>query len=48
MTMAALAEARRGATIFDSLGRLGLKLEEGRYPISVAVIDHLDRLAPGN
>jgi uncharacterized protein (TIGR03435 family) len=34
-----------GATIFDSIGRLGLKLEEGRYPVTVVVIDHVERLA---
>jgi uncharacterized protein (TIGR03435 family) len=33
------------AIIFDSLGRLGLKLEEGRYPVRVVVMDHVERLA---
>jgi uncharacterized protein (TIGR03435 family) len=33
-----------GATIFDSLGRSGLKLEEGRYPVTVVAIDHVERL----
>lgn len=34
-----------GATIFDSIGRLGLKLEEGRYPVTVVEIDRVERLA---
>jgi uncharacterized protein (TIGR03435 family) len=34
-----------GATIFDAIGRLGLKLEEGRYPIPVVVVDRVEKLA---
>jgi uncharacterized protein (TIGR03435 family) len=33
-----------GATLFDAIGRLGLKLEEGRYPVSVVVIDRVEKL----
>jgi uncharacterized protein (TIGR03435 family) len=36
-----------GATIFDSLGYLGLRLQEGRYPVTVIAIDRVDRLAAG-
>jgi len=32
-----------GATIFDAVGRLGLKLEEGRYPVIVVVIDRVEK-----
>lgn len=34
-----------GETMFDAIGRLGLKLEEGRYPVTVVVIDRVERLA---
>jgi uncharacterized protein (TIGR03435 family) len=34
-----------GLTIFDSLGRLGLKLEQRKLPMLVIVIDHIDRLS---
>jgi uncharacterized protein (TIGR03435 family) len=34
-----------GATMFDAIGRLGLKLEEGKYPVGVVVIDRVERLS---
>jgi uncharacterized protein (TIGR03435 family) len=34
-----------GATMFDAIGRLGLKLEEGRYPVTVVVVDRVEKLA---
>jgi uncharacterized protein (TIGR03435 family) len=33
-----------GATMFDAIGRLGLKLEEGRYPVTVVAIDRVEKL----
>jgi len=49
LEMSAPEEARnpvdvQGANIFDAVGQLGLKLEQRRYPISVIVIDHAERI----
>ena len=37
-----------GATIFDALDKLGLKLEERKQPMPVIVIDHVDRTPTEN
>jgi uncharacterized protein (TIGR03435 family) len=34
----------QGTNIFDAVGQLGLKLERGRHPVSVIVIDHAERI----
>ena len=40
--------AAPGATIFDALEKLGLKLEERKQPMPVIVIDHVDRIPTEN
>ena len=37
-----------GATLFDAMSQIGLKLERRKHPISVIVIDHVDRLPTVN
>ena len=42
------SDADPGATIFDALEKLGLKLEERKQPMTVIVIDHVDRIPTEN
>jgi len=37
-----------GLTLFDSMLKLGLKLEERRVPVAVIVVDHIEKLADDN
>jgi uncharacterized protein (TIGR03435 family) len=37
-----------GLTIFDSVDKLGLKLEERKLPVPVIVVDHIEKLADDN
>ena len=41
-------EVDPGATIFDALERIGLKLQERKQPMPVIVIDHVDRIPTEN
>jgi uncharacterized protein (TIGR03435 family) len=42
------SESSDGATVFDAMSQLGLKLEQRKRPISVIVIDHADRTPTTN
>jgi uncharacterized protein (TIGR03435 family) len=42
------SDAGPGLTIFDALDKLGLKLEERRQPMTVIVVDHVDRVPTEN
>lgn len=37
-----------GHTIFESIEKLGLKLQEGKHPLPGVVIDHAEQLTTGN
>jgi uncharacterized protein (TIGR03435 family) len=37
-----------GVTVFEALGKLGLRLEGRKAPRSVVVIDHVEPLTPDN
>jgi uncharacterized protein (TIGR03435 family) len=37
-----------GGSIFDAMGRIGLKLEQRKYPMSVIVIDRVERVPAAN
>lgn len=37
-----------GATIFDAMSQIGLRLEPRKHPVSVIVIDHVERVPTGN
>jgi uncharacterized protein (TIGR03435 family) len=37
-----------GATVFDAMGQIGLRLEPRNRPVSVVVIDHIERLPTAN
>jgi uncharacterized protein (TIGR03435 family) len=34
-----------GTTVFDAVGQIGLRLEQRKRPVSVIVIDHIERPA---
>lgn len=38
----------RGSTIFDAMPQIGLKLEQHKRPMSVIVIDHVERIPTAN
>jgi uncharacterized protein (TIGR03435 family) len=42
------SDVAAGATIFDAVERLGLKLEERKQPMPIIVIDHVDRVPEEN
>jgi uncharacterized protein (TIGR03435 family) len=37
-----------GATVFDAMAQIGLRLEPRKRPVSVVVIDHIERLPTAN
>jgi uncharacterized protein (TIGR03435 family) len=45
---APLATDPGGSTIFDALGKIGLKLEQRKRPMSVVVIDRVERIPTAN
>jgi uncharacterized protein (TIGR03435 family) len=45
---ASVAADPGGSTIFDALGRIGLKLEQRKRPVSVVVIDRVERIPTAN
>jgi uncharacterized protein (TIGR03435 family) len=37
-----------GGSIFDAIGQIGLKFEQRKHPMSVIVIDHVERVPTAN
>jgi uncharacterized protein (TIGR03435 family) len=37
-----------GLTIFDALTKLGLKLTQRKLPVTVTVVDHIEKLSDDN
>lgn len=45
---ASAAAEMGGSTMFDAMSRIGLKLERRKRPMSVIVIDHVERVPAAN